>query len=143
TAPTIDVLDQGIGLRSEEFPDTILSLQRGNKLTKLHLIGAFGQGGAATLSFSDYALVASRHKQNPQVIGFTLIRVLTLSDLFKEDAYAYLALPGSSDGAGVLSVEASGPITLYSPNDNVSHLPEFASGTLVRHFGYKLPGISG
>ena len=143
TAPTIDVLDKGIGLRPADFPDTILSLQRGNKLTKLHLIGAFGQGGAATLSFSDYALVVSRHKQKPQVVGFTLIRVLTLSDLFKEDAYAYLALPTSGDGVTVPSLEIDGPITLYSPNENVSHLPEFGSGTLVRHFGYKLPGVSG
>src|SRR2546427_3447260 len=51
TAPTVDVLDKGIGLKPDEFPSTILSLQRGNKLKKLHLIGAFGQGGAATLSF--------------------------------------------------------------------------------------------
>ncbi len=142
-APTVDVLDKGIGLRPAEFPDTILSLQRGNKLTKLHLIGAFGQGGAATLSFSDYALVVSRHKQEPKVVGFTLIRVLTLSDLYKEDAYAYLALPRAGREVSIPSIEMSGPIKLYSPNDNVSHLPELASGTLVRHFGYKLPGVSG
>jgi hypothetical protein len=142
TAPTVDVLDKGIGLKPDEFPSTILSLQRGNKLKKLHLIGAFGQGGAATLSFSDYALVVSRHKEKPEVVGFTLIRVLSLSDLFKEDAYAYLALPNAG-GITIPSVDVKGAITLYLPNDNVTHIPELASGTLVRHYGYKLPGVSG
>lgn len=33
-APTVDVLDHGIGLSPEQFPKTILSLQSGNKLDK-------------------------------------------------------------------------------------------------------------
>lgn len=142
TAPTVDVLDKGIGLLPEDFPDTILSLQRGNKLKKLHLIGAFGQGGAATLSFSDYALIVSRQKNKPQVVGFTLIRVLSLSDLYKEDAYAYLALP-KGNGIAIPSVDFKEAMTLYASNANVTHLPELTSGTLVRHYGYKLPGVSG
>lgn len=48
-APTIDVIDKGIGLKAEEFSTTILSLQEGNKIQKNYLIGAFGQGGASTL----------------------------------------------------------------------------------------------
>src|SRR5688572_2093875 len=46
---TIDVVDDGIGIEGRDFLQTILSLQSGNKIRKRHLIGAFGQGGAATL----------------------------------------------------------------------------------------------
>jgi hypothetical protein len=63
-APTIDVIDDGIGISPEDFPGTILSLQRANKIQKWHLI--FGQGGASTLSFSDYAVIISRHCSNPR-----------------------------------------------------------------------------
>ncbi len=41
TAPTIDVIDAGVGLAASAFRRTILSLQAGNKLTKRYLIGAF------------------------------------------------------------------------------------------------------
>ncbi len=143
TAPTIDVLDRGIGLEPAQFPDTILSLQKGNKLTKLYLIGAFGQGGAATLAFGDFAFIVSRHRDSPRTVGFTLIRVVTLSDLFKEDAYAYLALSQAGGGAAVPHVHIDGPLELYESNESVAYLPTLSHGTLVRHFGYKLPGVSG
>lgn len=42
--PTIDVLDNGIGVTPSDFPNTILSLQNGNKIKKRYLAGAFGQG---------------------------------------------------------------------------------------------------
>src|SRR5690348_12256810 len=38
-APTVDVVDAGIGLAPDEMPTTILSLQEGNKVTKPYLIG--------------------------------------------------------------------------------------------------------
>jgi hypothetical protein len=142
-APTVDVLDRGIGLRPEQFPDTILSLIRGNKLTKKYLIGAFGQGGAATLAFADYSLVMSRHKDDPARIGFTVIRVLRLSNQYKEDAFAYLALSGPDGRPTVPEVKREGIVALYEANDNVKHMPAFETGTLVRHLGYKLHGLTG
>ena len=142
-APTIDVLDKGIGLRPEQFPETILSLTRGNKLTKKYLIGAFGQGGAATLAFADYALVVSRHKDDPARVGFTVIRVLRLSNQYKEDAFAYLAVLGADGKSTVPQVQRDGPLALYPPTDNVKHVPTFERGTVVRHVGYKLHGVTG
>jgi len=91
-APTIDVTDDGIGLKPEQFPSTILSLQSGNKIQKWYLIGAFGQGGASTLAFCEYALIVSRPRLDPKTVGFTVVKVLRLSELYKEDTYAYLAL---------------------------------------------------
>lgn len=143
SAPTIDVIDLGIGIHPADFPKTILSLQEGNKLTRLYLIGAFGQGGAATLAFCDYVLVVSRHRDAPSKIGFTLIRVIRLGDLFKEDAYGYLAFPTAGGPYVVPTVESDGPLPLLSNVAGLKSPMLLDHGTLVRHFAYKLPGISG
>ena len=37
SAPTVDVLDDDIGIKPEDFPGTILSLQSGNKITKWYV----------------------------------------------------------------------------------------------------------
>ena len=42
-APTIDVLDDGVGISPKYMPRTILSLQEGNKINKHYLMGAFGR----------------------------------------------------------------------------------------------------
>ena len=86
SAPTIDVIDDGIGIEGKDFARTILSLQGGNKIKKHYLIGAFGQGGAATLGFCDYAVIISRSKSNPTRVAFTVVRVLKLDASFKETA---------------------------------------------------------
>jgi len=142
SAPTVDVIDNGVGIPHNQFRNTILSLQAGNKLTKRYLIGAFGQGGAATLAFCEYALIVSRPHHDPTQVGFTVVRVMCLSNDYKEDAYAYLA----SDTNGELSVPVvsfSGPIKLYEPSGKVKNPPLFEHGTLVRHIEYKLPNLTG
>ena len=140
-APTVDVLDDGIGIAPEMFESTILSLQGGNKIGKRYLIGSFGQGGAATLAFCEYALIVSRHRDAPSRIGFTVIRVLNLSNAYKEDSYAYLALAEPANRVLVPAASLSGDLTLYSGTD--TKVPVFTKGTLVRHFGYKLDGLTG
>lgn len=142
-APTLDVLDEGIGIPPDSFRKTILSLQAGNKLTKRYLIGAFGQGGAATLAFCQYALFVSRTQDNPTVVGFTLVRVMRLSDDYKEDAYAYLACRTANGELTVPRVDVSEPISLYEPAGKVKNPPTLSYGTLVRHFEYKLPALTG
>src|SRR5437667_2570597 len=140
-SPTIDVLDDGIGIKGAEFPSTILSLQSGNKIRKRHLIGAFGQGGAVTLDFCDYTLIFSRAHAKPDTVAFTVIRVLKLDETYKEDCYGYLgtAIAGD-DGNHVLEVPVSTqPIALYA---EASKIPELAHGTLVRHVGYRLTNLA-
>src|ERR1044071_906491 len=143
-APTIDVVDDGIGIRPLEFSSTILSLQSGNKIKKWYLIGAFGQGGASTLAFSDYALIISRHREDPKRCGFTLIRVLNLNETYKEDCYGYLAV---QNGDGTLTVPSCDlteePMRLYPDAPSGEAFPVLAAGTLVRHYAYKLPNLSG
>jgi hypothetical protein len=142
-APTIDVLDDGIGIRPNEFPGTILSLQSGNKIKKWYLIGAFGQGGASALAFCDYALIVSRHRDDPNVVGFTLIRVLNLNETYKEDTYAYLCLRDSAGNISVPSCQVGhAPIEIVKPRSGLKQYA-LAKGTLVRHFSYKLPDLAG
>jgi hypothetical protein len=141
-APTVDTLDAGVGLAAPAFRRTILSLQGGNKLTKRYLIGAFGQGGAATLSFCQYALIVSRPHSSPGHVAFTVVRVMRLSDEYKEDAYAYLAC--NVDGElTVPSLMRAGSIELYAAAGKAKNVPVFEHGTLVRHIEYKLPNLSG
>lgn len=139
-APTVDVLDAGIGITAAAFPNTILSLRGGNKISKFYLVGAFGQGGSSTLAFSDYAVYASRHVDDPSTVTFTLIKVLRLSDAYKEDCYVYLTTVGSKEPPIVPSFEyGTDGIELYDASDVKS--PLWLHGTLVRHIGFKLSGL--
>jgi len=135
----VDVIDDGVGIPPQNFSDTILSLHSGNKIAKWYLIGAFGQGGAATLAFSDFALIISRHRDNPKRVGFTLVRVLDLNEDYKEDSYAYLAI--ETDGKlSVPSCDWHGDLKIY-PRECGERMPVLQKGTFVRHFGYRLPNL--
>jgi hypothetical protein len=138
--PTVDVLDHGVGLSSAEFPATILSLQAGNKIRKRHQIGAFGQGGSATLGFCSYAFIASRSAKNPSRIAFTVIRVLKLDASYKEDCFAYLA---HKDGetSSVLEIDCGDdPFDIYATRSEAK-VPPLVHGTLVRHINYRLSNL--
>ncbi|WP_395620495.1 hypothetical protein [Dokdonella sp.] len=138
-SPTVDVLDEGVGIASGSLETTILSLQAGNKITKRYQIGAFGQGGSSTLGFADFVVIASRHHAKPCEIAFTVVRVMKLDSTYKEDCYAYL-----TDGNGaslVAQVEDDTPLTLY-PNAAGLNPPALVHGTFVRHICYRLGGIS-
>ncbi len=143
TAPTVDVLDDGIGIQPDMFSSTILSLQSGNKITKWYLIGAFGQGGASTLAFADYTVIVSRHRDNPSIVGFTIIRVLKLNEQYKEDCYAYLCLKSSSGTISVPSCQLGNETLVIYEQHTGARIPTLKKGTLVRHIGYQLPKLSG
>ena len=140
-APTVDVLDSGIGIGPDNFARTILSLRGGNKISKFYLVGAFGQGGSSTLAFSEYALYASRHVDDPAILTFTLIRVLRLSDAYKEDCYVYLTAV-AEDGAAHMPSINTGDAALDIYDAPSVKAPLWHHGTLVRHIGFKLSGLN-
>jgi hypothetical protein len=142
-APTVDALDDGIGIKPEDFPGTILSLQSGNKITKWYLMGAFGQGGASTLAFCDYAVIVSRNRDNPRVIGFTVIREIKLNERYKEDCYGYLCLKAPSGGISVPSCQLEEEALAIYPAHTGPRVPVLRKGTLVRHVAYQLPKLAG
>jgi len=141
TAPTIDIIDKGIGLKAEEFSTTILTLQGGNKIQKPFLIGSFGQGGASALGFCDYAAIVSISKEQPKEISFTIIRVLELPKPYKDDSYAYLCIGNDNEKLVVPSCKWDGTLKLYTDEKDLN-LPELDHGTIVRHYTYKLQQLS-
>lgn len=143
TAPTVDILDYGIGLAADQFPGTILSLQSGNKMNKRYVLGSFGQGGSSTLAFCEYALIVSRPRSDANQLAFTLIRVLNLSDEYKEDCYAYLSIMKNNGEITVPSITTNAEsIPIYNVPDKIK-LGGLAVGTLVRHFSYNLERFTG
>lgn len=142
-APTIDVLDYGTGLEADQFSKTILSLQSGNKMNKRYLLGTFGQGGSSTLGFCEYALVVSRPARNPEHLAFTLIRVLNLSEDYKEDCYAYLAVRKPEGSFTVPSIAIADEELVIHNAPSRLRLAGLRTGTIVRHYSYKLAGLTG
>lgn len=136
-APTVDVVDAGIGLAPNEMPSTILSLQEGNKVKKPYLIGAFGQGGSSTLGFSKHAIIISRSVSSPDRVGFTIVRLVDPGNDYDLDVYAYLTIEGSIPHVLRGKDDA---ITLYE-DTKLKRPPELRHGTLVRHIGFELPGL--
>lgn len=129
--PTLDIRDSGIGLRSEEFAGSILSLNKSRKLRKLFLAGAFGQGGSTALAYSPYTLVVSRPHStsgpnggrprfNP--IAFTIVR-FNAGDMRTDKHGLYEYMVDHATGH---------PITIHAPEYT------FAPGTLVRHVAMDL-----
>lgn len=114
-----DARDYGIGLTADEMPNTILSLNRGNKKSKPWLTGKHGQGASSTYQYSDLTLIASR-KIGAKDVAFTLVEATwdTENEIpAKTPTYRYLTINGR-----VPEVEVSEE--------------DFPTGTLVRHIGY-------
>jgi hypothetical protein len=131
--PTMEIRDTGIGLRAEQFYKTILSLHGGNKLDKLYLMGAYGQGGSTALSFSNFTIIISkpdaavREKREKPTVAFTVVRINNGNvDYDKHPWYEYCI-----DGAN------GQPFTLVLEDD------KFAPGTLIRHIGMDLAKYKG
>jgi hypothetical protein len=121
--PTVDIRDNGIGIKPEEFASSILSLHKSRKLRKLFLAGAFGQGGSTALAYSMFTIVVSRPARIPHEIedrsgeiSFTIVRFNEGDPLTdKHGLYEYL-----------IDHSTGHPIILPAPSN-------FDHGTLVRH----------
>lgn len=119
--PTIEVRDEGIGQRPENFPNTFLGLNEDSKITKPYLIGKYGQGGSNTFDFCEYAIVLSRHVDGGN-LGWSIVRFNPRLD--EEEMY--------SDGVFEYCVRPDGTI----PQIN-EHLVEDWKGSLVRLVEYE------
>lgn len=120
-----DTRDFGVGLSGDEMPETILSLNRGNKKMKPWLTGKHGQGASSTFQYSDLTLIASRKLGSPKV-AFTLIEKSwdkTGGMVARTPTFRYLTLDGNV------------PEFDFPEED-------FKAGTLVRHIGYVASNFS-
>lgn len=116
--PTIDVRDHGIGISAEKFSDTILSLNKTNKISKWYVMGRFGQGGSTTFGFCEYAIIISK-PMGGHSLSFTIVGYYKPQQDWRDGQYMYLV---NSDGLP------------FSVNDSVN----FGKGTLVRHINYEI-----
>ena len=124
--PTVDIRDYGIGIKSEDFSKSILSLNENRKLKKFFLAGAFGQGGSTTLSYSPYTMIFSKYSfqdsGSESKVAFSLVRFNQGNfDTDKHGVYEYL-----------INHSTGQPFEFEVEEEN------FPSGTLVRHVAMDL-----
>ncbi len=121
TKPTVEIRDKGIGLEPEQFSKTILDLNGNNKIGKLYLMGAYGQGGSTALSYNDLTIIISKPfiSSNPKKkkVAWTVIRI-NPGDINKDKHEWYEYMVDNSTGQ---------PFVVEISDDN------FEPGTLVRH----------
>lgn len=121
--PTIDIIDRGIGLRKDEIPNTILSLNQSNKITKWYLMGRFGQGGSTTFAFSEFTILVSRKFDDSNKMSFTVIKFQPPARDEKDGKYVYL-----------VNSEDNLPLTVTNPDKSL----DIDFNTIVRHIDYKI-----
>lgn len=125
--PTIVIQDAGTGQHPEDFSSTLLSLLASNKKEKMHQMGVYNAGGAASCRFAPYTIVASRLAPSllggrSDSIGVAVIRYNPLDpDRFKSGTYEYLA---AKDGS-ILRLD-------------LAELPDLGHGTYVKLVEYDL-----
>ena len=103
TQPNIIIADKGEGQRPEDFENTLLSLQKGNKKKIKFVQGKYNMGGTGVLPFcgtKGYQLILARKsielEGNDSEWGFTLVREKPdVSDAYKTTWYEYFT---DSDG---------------------------------------------
>jgi hypothetical protein len=104
--PNYLIIDRGEGQTPARFPDTLVSLQRSNKMRIPFVQGKFNSGGTGILQFcgrQNYELIVSRRKPGCPVAaddntasdwGFTLVRRMLPSGGRRSSVYVYLAPNG-------------------------------------------------
>lgn len=121
TKPTVEIRDKGIGLEPEQFSKTILDLNGNNKIGKLHLMGAYGQGGSTALSYNDLTIIMSKpyfgDQRKKKKVAWTIVRI-NPGDINKDKHEWYEYLVDNTTGQ---------PFVTEVSDD------EFEPGTLVRH----------
>lgn len=127
-APTILIVDKGIGQHPLDFDKTIISLGGMNKWGKHYLCGAYGQGGSSTLWWCEYTIIISRRRPKHNVagkldlVGWTIVRKNPSLE-YRTTVYEYIV---KKDG----SVPTISPMAFEGLG--------FEFGTYIAHIQYDL-----
>ena len=148
--PSFTVVDNGEGQTLESMPDTLLSLDKQNKVDVHFVQGKFNMGGTGALRFcgqNNLQLVISRRNPNIKADdvndssfdqwGFTIVRRENPTGSKRVSTYTYLA-PGP--GRGVLGFP-SDSLPLF-PQGNKPYARNTTWGTAIKLYEYKLTGSS-
>jgi len=133
------VVDEGIGIQSDAFHNTIMSLEGSNKLTNPLMAGSYGFGGSAIYRYSTFTIIWSRSLHEQDVIGFTVVHQKMGSGA-RYPSYVYLV---DQDGdvltfnvAGLPSEMVIAPSAITSQNimDSTRLIPVPQHGTGIKAF---------
>lgn len=150
--PCMTIVDTACGQSPDEFPNTFLSLMRGNKVKIPFVQGKFNMGGSGVLRFcSDQhhiQLIVSR--RNPALLGameteragmwgVTVVRKRPARSGERMSVYEYLA-PRNKDGTNeILAFAASNMPLLPSESLRTACVEAVEWGTFNKMYQYKWP----
>ncbi|HEY1580521.1 MAG TPA: hypothetical protein VGF82_25955 [Terracidiphilus sp.] len=154
--PCFTISDRGEGQTPNAMPDTLLSLNKSNKLRIPFVQGKFNMGGTGVLKFCgrhNLQLIVTR--RNPAILngklsdtsdnqwGFTVVRREDPNDGRRSSVYTYLAPVGATDkprqGNVLRFSEASMPIF---PDGRNAYAMQSQWGTLIKLYEYAAAGYS-
>lgn len=131
------IYDNGEGQHPKDFPDTFLSLLRGNKNDIKFVQGKYNMGGAGAVVYcgeNRYQLIASKRYDNSGNFGFTLVRVHPLTkeeeEIKKNTYYEYFCPDGRIPEFPIDELD----LNLYRR--------KFRTGTIIKLYSYDLPAGS-
>lgn len=122
--PTLAFRDNGTGIATRDVPETILSLQKSNKLRKPYTHGIFGKGGSSACVFSDGTVIVTR--KQPALLQSGEDDRITVA-IVREDSAPDMGLPYFRYLVGTDGLPYSVPSSAY---------PDFEPGTYVAHVNY-------
>jgi hypothetical protein len=155
--PCFTICDNGEGQTPEKMPDTLLSLNRSNKLRIPFVQGKFNMGGTGVLKFCgrhNLQLILSR--RNPEIAnrylsdesdlqwGFTVVRREEPEGSRRSSVFSYLAPIGAAyrpRQGGVLRFSADTLALFPEANEPYARLTE--CGTLIKLYEYQATGMKG
>jgi hypothetical protein len=128
------IFDNGEGQHPQEFPNTFLSLLRGNKNDIKFVQGKYNMGGAGALVYCGekrYQLVASKRYDGKGNFGFSLLRIHPLTkeeeETKKNTYYEYFCPDGKIPEFHIDELD----LNLYRR--------KFRTGTIIKLYSYDLP----
>ena len=147
--PSFTIVDSGEGQTPNLMADTLLSLDKQNKVDVHFVQGKFNMGGTGALRFCgrhNLQLVISRRNPSIDIIDsadvssgqweFTVVRREDPTDSKRVSTYTYLA----PEPNGVLRFDSE--VLPLFPRANEAYARETSWGTAVKLYEYKLTGRS-
>jgi len=138
--PNITIYDNGEGQIPKDFPNTFLSLHKGNKMNIPFVQGKFNMGSTGAVLFcggdEKYQIIISRRckelcSDEEYAFGFTLVRKHPLSveeeATYKSTWYEYFTVDGEIPSFFAENLD-------LSLDDNIP----FVDGTVIKMFSYEL-----
>ena len=151
TRPCFTIVDAGEGQTPERMPETLLSIDKQNKVNVHFVQGKFNMGGTGALRFcgrDNLQLVVSRRNPNIKEMdssdassgqwGFTVVRRENPTDTKRVSTYTYLAPLDADQAPGrgeVLRFDA-GALPLF-PRRNEPYTRKAEWGTAIKLYEYR------